>query len=36
MADECVLIESPASVVVSSQSFHIALHVGSFAEPAVL
>lgn len=35
MADECVLIASPASVVVRSQSFHIALHVGSFAEPGV-
>ena len=36
MADECVLIASPASVVVSTQSIHIALHVGSFAEPDVL
>jgi len=36
VADECVLIASPASVVVRSQSFHIALHVGSFAEPGVL
>jgi hypothetical protein len=35
VADECVLIASPASVVVSSQSFHIALHVVSFAETAV-
>jgi hypothetical protein len=36
VADECVLIASPASVVVRSQSFHIALHVGSFSEDAVL
>jgi hypothetical protein len=36
VADDCVLIASPASVVVRSQSFHIALHVGSFAEPGVL
>ena len=36
MADECVSIASPASVVVRSQSFHIALHVDSFAEPAVV
>ena len=33
MADECVLIASPASVVVR---IHIALHVDSFAEPGVL
>ena len=32
MADECVLIASQASIVVPIQSFHIALHVGSFSE----
>ena len=36
MADESVLIASPASVVVPSQSFHVALHVGSFSENTVL
>ena len=33
MVDECVLIAFPASIVVPSQSFHVALHVDSFAEP---
>jgi hypothetical protein len=32
VVDECVLIASPASVVVPGQPFHIALHVGSFSE----